>query len=72
VKPAGDSAFTTKRSLIDLGADVESNPTQVVYDSRGFATGLSLTGAKIRLYGISVTDSICVTRTGMVLPKGCI
>ena len=72
VLASGDSAITSKRSLAALGADVESSLTTVTYDSRGFAVGLPLTGAKVRFYGIGVTDSLCVTRSGMVLRKGCI
>ena len=72
IATAGDSAITSKRSLAALGADVESSLTTVTYDSRGFAVGLPLAGAKVRFHGIGVTDSVCVTRSGMVLRKGCI
>lgn len=72
VKTSGDSAITPKRSLAALGADVNPSITTVTYDSRGFAVGLPLTGAKILFYGISATDSVCVTRSGMVLRRGCI
>lgn len=72
VKTSGDSAITSKRSLLALGADVDPSVTSVTYDSRGFAVGLPLTGAKVRFYGIGVTDSVCVARSGMVLRKGCI
>jgi Tfp pilus assembly protein FimT len=72
VKTGGDSAITTKRSLTAMGANVLSNQTQVVYDSRGFAVGLPLTGAKVRMFGISAADSVCVARSGMVLQRGCV
>ena len=72
VLESGDSAITSKRSLAALGADVESSLAAVTYDSRGFAVGLPLTGAKVRFHGIGVTDSVCVTRSGMVLREGCI
>ena len=72
VRASGDSAITSKRSLAALGADVETTVASVTYDSRGFATGLPLTGAKVLFHGIGVSDSLCVTRTGMVLRKGCL
>ena len=73
VKTAGDSAIPAKRSLIDMGAtDVEEPLAPVVYDSRGFAVGLALTGAKVRIHGIGMTDSVCVTRMGMVPTRGCL
>lgn len=72
VKASGDSAITRKQSLLDLGADVEASATQVVYDSRGFAVGLPLTGAKLRIHGINMSDSVCVTRSGMVPQRGCL
>ena len=72
VKTSGDSAITTKRSLAEMGADVESSETQVIYDSRGFAVGLPLAGGKVRIHGITASDSVCVTRSGMVLNRGCI
>ena len=72
VKAAGDSAISTKRSLTAMGASVQSTHTQLIYDSRGFAVGLPLTGAKIRVHGITASDSICVARSGMVLQRGCI
>ena len=72
VRTAGDSAITSKVSLADLGADVEPTLSSVTYDSRGFAVGLPLTGAKVLFFGVGVTDSLCVTRSGMVLRKGCI
>ena len=72
VRTAGDSAITPKRSFAELGADVDPSFTSVTYDSRGFAVGLPTTGAKVRFYGVGVTDSVCVTRSGMVLRRGCI
>ena len=72
VRTTGDTVITPKRSLAALGADVVSTLPTVTYDSRGFATGLPLAGVKVRFYGISATDSVCVTRSGMVLRKGCI
>jgi len=72
VKTAGDSAITAKKSLLEMGADVESTVTQVIYDSRGFAVGLPLTGAKVRIHGINMSDSVCVTRSGMVPQRGCL
>ena len=72
VKTSGDSAITAKKSLLALGADVDPTQTTVIYDSRGFASGLPLTGAKVRIHGITTSDSVCVTRSGMVLQRGCI
>ena len=72
VKTSGDSAITSKQSLAAVGADVESTLGTVTYDSRGFAVGLPLSGAKVRFFGVTTTDSVCVTRSGMVLRKGCI
>jgi prepilin-type N-terminal cleavage/methylation domain-containing protein len=72
VTAAGDSAITTKRSLAATGTDVESSQTQVIYDSRGFAVGLPLSGGKVRIHGITASDSVCVTRSGMVLQRGCV
>jgi len=72
VKAGGDSAITQKRSLTEVVSDVESSATTVVYDSRGFGSQLPLTGVKVRIHGISASDSVCVTRTGMVLQRGCI
>ena len=72
VKTAGDSAITSKKSLTEMGADVETTATTVVYDSRGFAVGLPLTGAKVRIHGINMSDSVCVTRSGMVPQRGCL
>ena len=72
VRTTGDSVISAKRSLADLGTDVETTVTTVTYDSRGFAVGMPTAGAKIRFHGIGVSDSLCVTRSGMVLRKGCI
>ena len=72
VRTTGDTVITPKRSLAALGADVETNLPTVTYDSRGFAMGLPLAGVKVRFHGITASDSVCVTRCGMVLRKGCI
>ena len=72
VTAATDSAITPKRSLVDIGANVESSLAQVTYDSRGFAVGMPLAGALVRIHGMSASDSVCVTRSGMVLQRGCI
>lgn len=72
VKAAGDSAITAKKSLTESGANVQTNQPTVIYDSRGFGSGVPLTGVKVRIFGITAADSVCVARSGMVLVKGCI
>ncbi len=72
VKAAGDSAISTKRSLTVMGGNVQASQPQVIYDSRGFAVGLPLTGVKVRVHGVFESDSICVARSGMVLVRGCV
>ncbi len=60
------------------GSDVglTSTTTTIAFDGRGLATGLSATGEKFYLkiesgYGSDLQDSICVTRLGGVLDRGC-
>ena len=49
---------------------LSANPSTINFDGRGIATGLSAT-AKVYVRGIT-TDSICVTRLGVVLRNGCL
>lgn len=49
---------------------LRSTQTQIDFDSRGLATNLNTTG-KIYVVGVT-TDSICITRLGVVLRSGCL
>ena len=49
---------------------LRASQTEIDFDSRGLATNLNATG-KIYVVGIT-TDSICVTRLGVVLRTGCL
>ena len=58
-------------SNVTLGATKDT----VIYDSRGMATNLA-SGAKFNItvasgIGAGTTDSICVTRLGLVLDRNC-
>lgn len=61
---AGDSAITGKRSLAAMGVDATADLHKVTYDARGRAANVPAGGVTIRLYGLTVADSICVTRSG--------
>jgi prepilin-type N-terminal cleavage/methylation domain-containing protein len=52
------------------GVQLSANPNNIVFDGRGMAVGLSAT-AKVYVRG-TTTDSICVTRLGVVLRNGCL
>jgi prepilin-type N-terminal cleavage/methylation domain-containing protein len=59
-------------SNVTLGATKDT----IIYDARGFAVNLSASGERFYItvasgYGAGATDSICVTRLGLVLDRKC-
>ena len=63
-----------------IGQPVRLDSTQVSisatsgtisFDSRGFATGLPMAGATYVLTRGDRVDSVCVTRLGMIMERGC-
>jgi prepilin-type N-terminal cleavage/methylation domain-containing protein len=60
--------------LADLGVTVTTDPeSEVVFDSRGFATGIDDVQRFIVDAGSSGVpkDTVCVASVGLVLPNGC-
>jgi prepilin-type N-terminal cleavage/methylation domain-containing protein len=61
-------------SLAETGVTVTGTPaSNVVFDPRGFATGITSVQRFIvdaDTYGVP-KDTVCVARIGLVMPKGC-
>ena len=59
------------RSLLvpTFGVEMSATEEKITFDARGFATSLPAEGAKFVLTRGAASDSVCVTRLGLVLPE---
>ncbi|MGH7665233.1 MAG: type II secretion system protein [Gemmatimonadaceae bacterium] len=54
------------------GVALSSSASSITFDSRGVAAGVPVAGVKLVLSNASRRDSICVSRAGMVMTRGCL
>ena len=55
--------------LPTFGVELAASDAEITFDARGFATSLPPEGAKFVLTRGAASDSVCVTRLGLVLPE---
>lgn len=72
--PSGGQTTVIPRSPLDTlyGVRVKPPAASLVFDVRGFlSTTLSGGIGKFQLSALSRSDSVCITATGQIIPRGC-
>lgn len=54
-----------------LGVSLYASDTILVFESRGFASPRLTNIGKVRISRTNSKDSVCVTVTGALMPRGC-
>ncbi len=68
------NVFGPVRLDSDLGltlSAISSAPTTIQFDSRGMLTPTPATTLKYRISFESVSDTLCISPAGVIMPKGC-
>lgn len=59
----------TSELTVSFDVTLAASHDPVIFDARGYATSLPATGAKFVLERGALSDSVCITRLGTILPE---